>query len=518
MVYLVGAGPGDPGLITVRGAEVIALADVIIADRLASPRLLERARPDAEKIVRGPRRELDQAAISALLVERARAGKTVVRLKGGDPFLFGRGGEEVQALEQAGIAYEVVPGVTAAMAAPAYAGIPLTHRGLATQVAFATGHEADKAGEARLDWRALADPSTTAVLYMSVSHLEAAMAELLRAGRAPETPAAIVEAGTLPAQRTVVGTIADLPALARRAGVKPPALTVVGEVVRFAAAPSWFERRPLHGAQVLVTRPAGQADGTVARLEALGARVHLAPAIAIAPPDSWQPLDEAVAGIDRYRLVALASANAVDALFERLGRAGLDARALAGKVVAAVGDKTAAALAARGVRADLVAGEASAEGLAASLAEPRWEEEVGRGPALLPRAAEGREALAEALRARGVFVDAPTAYRALTAPPEQLQWVGELLDRGALDAATFGSPKSAAALVAALPSARLLERTFVAAIGRTTAEALKRLGVRVDLVAPRPSFEALADALAGALADRLAARRAGPPVADEPPP
>lgn len=504
MVYLVGAGPGDPQLCTLRGAELISLADVIVADRLASPRLLERARDDAEKIVRGPRSALDQEQISQLLIERARAGKRVVRLKGGDPLLYGRGGEEVEALERAGVPYEVVPGVTAALAAPAYAGIALTHRGLASRVVFATGHEAEGEGQEPADWTALGDRATTAVLYMSVSHLAAAMAELERAGRSKNTPAAIIEAGTLPGQRTVVGTIGDLAERARAAGVKPPALTVVGEVVKLRGGPSWFERRPLHGARVLVTRPVGQPDPQAARLEALGVEVLVAPSIAIAPPESWAPLDDAVAGIDRYRLVALASGNAVGALFERLARKGLDARALAGKVVAAVGDKTAAALASHGVRADVVANEATAEGLAATLAEPRWAKEVQHGPALLPRAAEGREALAEALRARGVFVDAPPAYRAIATPPERLQWVGELLQRGALDAVSFGSPKSAAALLAALPDPKRLGKLLVAAIGRTTADALKKLGVRVDVMPPKPSFELLADALAAALTDRRA--------------
>ncbi len=496
IVYIVGAGPGDPELITVRGAACLGRAEVVVADRLASPRLLARAPAGAERIVRGARRSsLDQDEINRILVERARAGRVVVRLKGGDPLLFGRGGEEAEALAAAGIAYEIVPGVTAAMAAPAYAGIPLTHRGVASAVVFATAHETDAKAGARLDWAAFADPATTVVLYMSVTHLDEVAAKLIAAGRAPSTPAAIVEEGTLPSQRTIVATLADLPAKARAAGVRPPALTVVGEVVRLRASLAWFERRPLHGARVVVTRAAEAAEATVERLAALGAEVIAAPTLSIAPPADEGAIAAAAASIDKYRLIAFASQNAVDYFMRRLR----DARALAGKTVAAVGERTAAALLARGIRADIVAADATAEGLAAALAGVA-------GPALLPRAAEGREALAEALAARGVEVDAPAAYRTVAVPPEQLAAVAAEIARGAVDAVTFGSPRTAEALLAALPDPSTLAHVIVAAIGPTTAAALARAGVRVDVVPPHPDFAALVDALVPPLRNRLAAR------------
>jgi uroporphyrinogen III methyltransferase/synthase len=296
----------------------------------------------------------------------------------------------------------------------------------------------------------------------------------------------------------VVGTVSDI--AARAAGLGPPALTVVGEVVRLRGALAWFERRPLFGARVLVTRAESQAAPTVEKLAELGAEVVAAPAIEIVPPESYAALDEAVAALPRYRLVALASANAVRVLWDRLGLAGLDARALAGKRLAAVGPRTAEALLACGLRADVVAGEASAEGLAAALAGVGPDD----GPALAPRAAEGRETLVESLRSRGLAVDAPAAYRSRPVPPERLAWVGERLAAGTIDAVTFGSPRTAQALLAALPDPRLLDRVLVGAVGPTTARALGEAGVRVDVVPAEHSF----DALCLALVEPLAARRA----------
>jgi uroporphyrinogen III methyltransferase/synthase len=507
MVYLVGAGPGDPGLITVRGAACLGRADVVVADYLVLPRLLALAPPHAERIVRGPRRSrLHQEEINELLIARAQAGQVVVRLKGGDPFVFGRGGEEAEALVAAGVPFEVVPGVTAAVAVPAYAGIPLTHRGAAGAVALATAHEADAKdkGQVRAEdagqvaWEALGPGTTTLILYMGLERLDEAMRRLVAAGRPADTPAAVIADGTRPSQRTVVGTVGDIAARVRAAGLAPPALTVVGEVVRLRDKLSWFERRPLHGVRVLVTRAPEQAEATAQHLEALGAEVLLAPAITIAPPESWEPLDRAVAALSRYRLVALASTNAVDALMARLEHAGRDARSLAGVLIAAVGPRTAAALRARSLVPDTVATEMSAEGLTQALAGV----ELGAGPALLPRAAEGRDTLVAALEARGVKVDAPAAYRSLPVPPAELAWVAEALAAGRIDAVTFGSPRTARALLAALPDAGLLARVVVGAVGPTTAAALAEAGVHVDVVPEEHTFDALVDALVPMLASR----------------
>jgi uroporphyrinogen III methyltransferase/synthase len=507
MVYIVGAGPGDPGLLTVRGAECLAHAEVVVADRLVAQRQLDRAPKGAELIVRGPRRsDLTQEEINQILVERARSGKVVVRLKGGDPFLFGRGGEEAEALQRAGLSFEIVPGVTAALAAPAYAGIPLTHRGVASSVIFAAGHESDDKSEGHLDWRTLADPSATVVLYMSLMRLAEVTARLVTSGRAPETPAAVIADGTLPSQKTIVGTLSDLAERAKSAHLRPPALVVVGEVVRLAPSLSWFAARPLHGARVLVTRAAGAAEPTVARLEALGAEVVSAPAIEMAPPEDPGPIEAAIAGIGRYTLIAFVSVNAVDAFFARLESVKLDARVMAGKVVAAVGERTANALAAHGIHADVISPIATAEGLADTLGDPEVEELVGKGPALLPRAAEGRDALERILAARGILVDAPSAYRSLIVPPARLAFAVDLLQRNWLDAVTFGSPRTVQALLEALPDRRLLEQVVVGAVGPTTAQALSAAGVRVDVVPGTHTFDSLVRALVAPVRARLAAR------------
>src|SRR5256714_13038273 len=329
-VYLVGAGPGDPGLITRRALDLIAEADAILYDRLVPPGVLEGARPDAELRYVGKRPgepSVPQEEINRTLVELARAGRSVVRLKGGDPFVFGRGGEEAQALAAAGIAFEVVPGVTAGVAAPAYAGIPVTHREDASAVAFVTGHEDPEKPESALDWAALAAFPGTLVLYMGVRNLDRIAARLIEAGRAPDEPAAVVERGTLPGQRVVNGTLSNIAARVAEAGLEPPAITLVGPVARLRERLEWLERRPLFGRSVVVTRARAQASGLAARLLELGASVIEAPAIRIEPRPPTE-VDPVVAEIGRYGLVVITSPNGAALLFASLERAGLDARAL----------------------------------------------------------------------------------------------------------------------------------------------------------------------------------------------
>ncbi|MGZ3438867.1 MAG: uroporphyrinogen-III C-methyltransferase, partial [Polyangia bacterium] len=384
-VYLVGAGPGDPGLVTVRAVEALGRADVIVADRLVAPEIIARhAPPAAELITRPARRDgLDQEEINALLVERARRGQIVVRLKGGDPFVFGRGGEEAEALVDAGVPFVVVPGVTAAVAAPAYAGIPLTHRGLAGAVAFATGHETDDKASGAIAWTELSRSAATLVLYMSVSRLGAVMERLIDAGRAPTEPVAVIERGTTPGQRVVVGTIADIAERAHTAGVQPPALTVVGEVVRLRERIGWFERRPR--ILVLTTK------------EEIGVRddvdvVRVAP-LTIVP--RFADVKAAIARLAHARTIAFASAHAVDAFFGALANAGRDARSLAGVKLAAVGRATAARLAERSISADFVGDGGGADRAAALVAGG------AEGPALVLGAHGGRPELADALAGAG---------------------------------------------------------------------------------------------------------------------
>ena len=481
-VYLVGAGPGDPGLLTLRGAEVLARADVVVCDYLVNPALLAHAPEGAEQIVIGKhgKKDLTQDEINALLIDRARAGKCVVRLKGGDPFVFGRGGEEAEALSAAGISWEVVPGVTAAVAVPAYAGIPLTHRELAATVAFATGHERWDKEYTGIDWESLAKRTGTVVLFMSVRRLGDNLKKLIDHGRDAQTPAALVEWGTLPRQRVVVGTLTNLAERATAANIAPPALLVVGEVVKLREKLAWLEKRALHGKRVLLLRPRGQG-GVSAQLRELGADVVELPAIRIEPPESTAPLDEALVKLGSYDWIVFTSQNAVSAVFERLGTAHRDARAFGRARICAIGEETARVLREHGVVPDLVPKEAQAEGLVDAFAA----EDVQGRRFLLPRAAEARETFPEALRLRGAHVDVVAAYRTVRA---------QLTIEGSIDVALFLSGSQVASFFDCFDAGRL-QGAVVAAIGPVTAEALRKRGVTVQVVPRKHSAQALVDAL-----------------------
>ena len=482
-VYLVGAGPGDPGLLTARAIELIARADVILYDRLVHPRVLESAREDAELVYVGKRPGVDstaQAEIERLLVEHARAGREVVRLKGGDPFVFGRGGEELQALQSAGVSYEVVPGVTAGVAAPAYAGIPLTHRDHASAVAFITGHEdPDKPGTA-LDWQALADFPGTLVFYMGVRQLERIAGELIAAGRDADEPAAVVQRGTLPGQRVITATLATIAQQAEDAGIEPPSVTVVGEVAALRDELAWVERRPLHGRSVAVTRARAQTSRLAHRLRELGARVIEAPAIRIVPLDGPAP------DLAAYELVCLTSPNGVRLLFERMAASGRDARSLAGTTVAAIGPGTAAALRAQGVVADVVPERSVAEALVEALRD------VPVTRALVARASEARDVLPEALRARGAQVDVLALY----------ETVAEPLDDVALAAArdadyiTFTSSSTVRYFIdGAGGEPALSPRTRIVSIGPVTTRTLREHQLDPHVEATQHDIDGVVDAL-----------------------
>ena len=480
-VYLVGAGPGDPGLMTARSRELIAGAEVIVYDRLIPDGALAGARPDARLIYVGKEgggESAVQAAIDRLLVEHGQAGRSVVRLKGGDPFVFGRGGEEAEALQAAGVRFEIVPGVTAGVAASAYAGIPVTHRDLASAVAFVTGHEDPTKPESALDWDALAAFPGTLVIYMGVRRLSAISQRLQAGGRPADEPAAVVERGTLPEQRTLAATLSTVATRAAEEGVRAPAIAVFGPVAALAKGLAWFEAPPLAGLTVAVTRARAQGSELAARLRGLGAKVVEAPAIRIVPLDGPPP------DLDRYDLICLTSPNGVRLLFERLAQADLDARAFAGARVAAIGPGTAAALERRGIRADIVPGRFVAEGLLEALAQ----ETVGH--ALVARAAEARDVLPDGLRARGAEVDVISLYETHIESLSEAQLEG--IARA--DYVTFTSSSTVRNFFAAAGD-RVADGTRLVSIGPVTSEALRGHGREPHVEAAQHDIDGLVDAL-----------------------
>ncbi len=456
-VYLVGAGPGDEGLITVRGAELLASADVILHDQLIGPRALEGARSDAELIDVGKiggGKQVPQEVTNELIIEHALAGRSVVRLKGGDPFVFGRGGEEAIACLERGIAVEVVPGVTAGIAAPAYAGIPVTQRGVSSAVAFVTGHENPDKPETQIDWPALAAFPGTLVFYMGVRSLGQIAEALISGGRPGEQPAAVIERGTFPAQREVVGTLETIAQIAEEAEIKAPAITVIGDVAALGEEIGWRDRaQPLAGKTIAVTRARAQASELAARLSALGAEVVEAPAIKI------EPLNPKLPDLASYDLLCLTSPNGVEQLFAALS----DARDLAGLTIAAIGPGTARALLTHGIKADVVPERSVAEALVEALVDVPIER------ALIARAEEARDVLPDALRARGAEVDLLALYRTVAEPLDDAARAAAL---GA-DYATFTSASSARFFHEA---AGTLDGPRLISIGPVTSEQLRELG------------------------------------------
>jgi len=480
-VYLVGAGPGDPGLMTARALELIARADVIVHDRLIPATALDGARPDAELIYAGKQGggpSVGQAEITGWLIEHGRAGRAVVRLKGGDPFVFGRGGEEAQALHEAGIAFEVVPGITAAVAASAYAGIPVTHRDTASAVAFLTGHEDPDKPDSALNWSALAGFPGTLVVYMGVRQLPEITERLRAGGRAVDEPAAVIERGTLSGQRVVSGTLETIAEVAARAGIRAPAISLFGAVATLREQLAWLESRPLAGRSVAVTRARAQASGLAARLRELGADAVETPAIRIAP------LPGPVPEIERYDLVCLTSPNGAHELFARLHGAGRDARAFHGVRVAAIGPGTAAALREYGLIADVVPERFVAEGLVEALAD------VPVTRALVARAAQARDVLPDALRARGAEVDVTSLYETVADPLTD----AEIAAVSRADYVTFTSSSTVRFFFAAAGDA-LGPGTRLASIGPVTSQTLREHGREPDVEAERHDIDGLVAAI-----------------------
>ena len=507
-VFLVGAGPGDPGLITVKGLRCLQQADVVVYDRLMDPALLQSAAPSAERVFVGKergRQALTQDEINQLLVERATAGNTVVRLKGGDPFVFGRGGEEAQILARNAVAFEVVPGITSAIAAAAYAGIPVTQRRVATCFTVVSGSEDPSKPESSIPWDVLARTGGTLIVLMGWASLKSILKTLQREGLAPDTPVALVQWGTWKKQQTVTGSLTDVVGRAQAAGLTPPVIAVIGPVVDLRKELRWFDRQPLFGKRTLITRSRTQASRLRTLLEEQGAEPLELPSIAIAPPEDYAELDEALAryidparyserggqngGQNGYWLI-FASVNAVEAVFARLEAAGKDGRAWAGATIGAIGPATAAALAQRGIRADFIPATSVSEAVVAELSDRNW---TGV-PVLLPGADIGRDALAQGLADRGAQVERITAYRTVT-PPDSANQARKLLESG-VDVITFTSSSTVRNLLDILGGdQRLLESALIACIGPVTAGAARELGLRVDLVAAEHTVEGLVDTL-----------------------
>ena len=504
-VSLVGAGPGDAGLLTLAGRDRLAAAEVVVYDRLINEELLRHAQPEAELVYAGKspaRKALTQAEINALLVARGREGKRVVRLKGGDPFVFGRGGEEALALAAAGIAFEVVPGVTSAVAAPAYAGVPVTHRGLASSFAVVTGHEDDDKEEASVDWVALATAVDTIVVLMGGAALAGVAKALIAGGRAAETPAVSVEWGTMTQQRSVAAPLASIAAAVKAAGLGTPLLSVIGEVATLHDQIAWFESRPLFGKRVLVTRTREQPSALAEALRREGAiPVELA-TLELAPVASDADLEAMTQRLESraYGWCLFTSANAIDFVLAYFERSGRDVRAFGPCRLAALGSATAAALRRSGLRADLIAAEFSSAGLLAALAD----EDVAGANVLLPRAEGGESLLVEGLRERGASVDEVVLYEsrppvAVEVDPEALRLIGA----GDIDVATFASSSSVRNLAALLgDDFGRLRGALIACIGPVTARTAREHGLDVAVEPAEHTIAALVDALAAHYAHR----------------
>lgn len=494
-VYLVGAGPGDPKLITLRGLETIQQADCIVYDRLASPLLLNHAKPDAELIYCGKlpdRHTLTQEEINQVLVEKALAGKVVTRLKGGDPAVFGRVGEEAEALAEHGIPFEMVPGITSGIAVPAYAGIPVTHRDYNSSFAIVTGHERPEKTTSSINWEKLATAVETIIFYMGVGNLPFIRDQLITHGRSPDTPVALIRWGTTVDQQTLVGTLADIVEKREAAGLANPAIIIVGEVVKLREKLKWFEHKPLFGKRILVTRARAQASELSERIAELGGEAFEFPLIKMIRPRDISPLDKALAQLDQYDWVMFTSVNGVECFFQRLRELEIDIRTMRGKI-AAVGPKTAEALQSRGLTVNVLPLQYTAEGLLDSL---QGKLKAGE-KALLPRADIAREILPRQLREHGLEVTEVDTYETVMDTGNRDEVV-ELLENQAIHVITFTSSSTVRNFVEALREhdlTRLLAGVRIVCIGPITAKTAEELGLSVHAVAKHSHVEGLIEAL-----------------------
>lgn len=495
-VYLVGAGPGDPDLITAKGLKCIKQADVIIYDYLASPILLKHASKNAEIIYvgkKGGSHTLSQGNINSLIVEKAKENLMVTRLKGGDPFIFGRGGEEVEALVEQNIPFEIVPGVTSAVAAPAYAGIPLTHRKFTSTLAFVTGHEDPNKVESSINWSSLATGIGTIVFLMGVKNLPNIVQKLLFYGMSYHTPVALIRWGTTPKQVTVTGTLDNIVDRATKAGIKAPAIIVVGDVVTLRETMKWSEKRPLFGRRIVITRTREQASELFKYLCDLGAECLECPTIQVIPPESYKPLDDAIANLANYDWIVFTSVNGVNFFFERLFAQGLDVRSLHCLKIAVIGPATAKRLFDFGFNSDIVPESYRAE----SVVQGFKKETIKGKKILLPRAEQARPVLPVELGKMGAVVDEVTAYRTCTVHKTADLLLTRLKEKK-VDMVTFTSSSTAKnfhSLLAGENIKDLMDHVTIASIGPITAETAEKLGFHVDIVAESFTIKGLVDAI-----------------------
>jgi len=493
-VYLVGAGPGDPGLISVKGLESLKKADVIIYDRLLDDLLLGLAPPDAERIYVGKsagEHAKPQAEINQLLVTKAKEGKTVVRLKGGDPFVLGRGGEEAEVLARNSIPFEVVPGATSAVAVPAYAGIPITHRGLASSFAVITGHEDPNKEVSSINWEKLATGVDTIIFLMGMKNLPEIVSKLIKFGRPPDTPVAVIKEGTKPEQKTVVGSLRDIVPRVEACHLTPPAVIVVGEVVKLRDELRWFDNRPLFGKRILVTRARHQASALSQLLAEHGAQPIELPTIDIQPIADSGELEQAISNLKRYHWIIFTSVNGVAAFWQRLSQLKLDSRALSGLLIGAIGPATAETLVAKGITPDYIPETYTTEGILVGLED--------RGIAgkrfLLPRADKADKELIHGIRWLGAEVHEVTAYHTVPAN-ESIAEAKRMLVSGEIDVITFTSSSTVANLVSVFQGEPLgINGVKVACIGPKTAETAARSGLKVDIVASEQTISGLVAAI-----------------------
>lgn len=492
-VYLVGGGPGDVGLLTLKGKATLERADAIVYDFLANEDVLGFARPDSEKVCVGKRpgeKTVPQEEINQLLVSKAAEGKIVVRLKGGDPFIFGRGGEETLALARAGIPFEVVPGISSGFAAPAYAGIPLTHRNLSSSVTFLTGHEDPTKSSRSVDWSKLATGTGTLVLFMGVRNLAEISSALINGGRDPNAPVAVIRWGTRATQQTVTGILADVATKASE--IEAPAVIVIGEVVRLREELNWFERLPLFGRRIVTTRTREQSKALRNAIEELGAEAVEIPAIEIRDPQSWQPMDDAISRLKEFDYLVFTSANGVKQFLRRLQSRGRDVRDLKGLQIGVIGPGTAAELAKVGIRADFMPEEYRAEGLIEFFKSI----DINGKSFLIPRARVAREILPLALKQRGAYVEVVESYE--TVQPQLASGELERLLTPSPDAITFTSSSTVTNFLRLLDDhhrREVLEKIAIASIGPITSETIKRHGLQVSIEARESTIPGLVQAL-----------------------
>jgi len=493
-VILVGAGPGDPGLLTLKGKTWLERAEVIVYDYLANSRLLGFASKNTEVIYAGKKEGqalLKQAAINDLLIEKARDGKIVVRLKGGDPFLFGRGGEETTALSDAGIPFEVVPGVPSPMGVSAYAGIPLTHRDFSSTVSIITGSNEKGNEDLNIDWEKIASRTGTLVFLMGARKLKHIAENLIKFGKDPGTPIAVIQWGTTPRQKTWTGTLKTIVEIAEREGIRPPALTIVGEVVSLKEQINWFESLPLFGKTIVVTRAEEQSRNFVDLLIEKGAEPLAFPVIETVPPEDWTPLDKAVESLSDYNGLIFTSANGVRFFMRRLRENGKDVRDLKGLRIYAIGPKTEQAINALGIRVDVVPEEYVAESLLKSLGQ----EAIQGKKFLLPRATEAREILPNELRKAGAEIDVVPTYRTVM-PNSDMDTLLARMKEGSVHALTFTASSTVKNFSAMLDANHsLLENIVIACIGPVTAQTARDLGLKVDVMANEYTVAGLVEAL-----------------------